>query len=183
MKSESKLLTMAAFILFIFSFFAVALAEIKEVKIGIDGLSCPFCVWGLKKQMKKIEGIEKLDINLKKSVATITPKEKVLLDIKDYKDAVKKAGFSVREVKIVAEGEVETHLKRETEIVGGRKIETRREFLVLKVSGTEQLFVLDKAKGLQAGLRVSIKGKVHEHPEGEPYGLSVEKVEIIKEEG
>lgn len=161
MKSK---IVMAVFILFISSFSYAAFAEIKEVEIGIDGLSCPFCVWGLRKQLKSIDEIEQLDISLKEAKANITLKDKSILNIQDYKDAVKKAGFSVREIKIVVEG----------------KIETYNDFLALRVSKTDQLFILDKAKGLQVDSKVVIKGDIHEHAESQPYGLLIEKVDLIK---
>lgn len=165
MKSKNRSITIAVFILFISSFFPVAFAEIKEVEIGIDGLSCPFCVWGLKKQMKSIEAIEKLDISLKKSVASITLKGKSMLNVQDYKDAVKKAGFSVREIKIFADGRIVTY----------------GDFLALNIPETNQLFILSHAKELKVGTKVVIKGNVHEHAEGEHYGLSVERIELTKE--
>lgn len=151
MKSESKVVTIAVSILFIFSLFSVAFAEIKEVEIGIDGLSCPFCVFGLKEQMKKIEAIDKLNINLKNSLASITLKESSLLNIKDFKNAVKKAGFSIREIKILADGEIVTY----------------DDFLALKIKETNQLFTLSNTKELKIGTKVSIKGNVHEHIEGQ----------------
>ena len=57
MKSKKTTIAITGFVLFFFTFLQVCFAEIKEVEIGIDGLSCPFCVWGLKKQMNKIEAI------------------------------------------------------------------------------------------------------------------------------
>lgn len=151
--------------LLIFSFLNDAFAEIKEVEIKIDGLSCPFCVWGLKKQMKKIKNIEVLDISLKKSMAKVTLKKGSMLDIKDYKDAVKDSGFSIREISVAAEGGIESY----------------GDFLALKVSGTDQLFILDNTKEIQPGSNVLIKGVVHQHVKDKPYGLTIEKVELIEE--
>lgn len=165
MKSKNGLITIVMLTALIFSSSQTTFAEIRKVEIGIDGLSCPFCVWGLKKQMERIKAIESFKVSLKKSVANIMLKENSRLNIEDYKDAVKKAGFSIRKIKILADGEIEAN----------------GDFLALRVSGTGQLFILDNAEKLQEGRRVSIKGIVHEHTKGEPYGLSIEKVELIKE--
>lgn len=165
MKTESKIIIMVVLILLISSFFSVAFAEIKEVEIGIDGLSCPFCVFGLKQQMKKIEVIDKLNISLKNSLARITLKESSPLNIKDLKNAIKDAGFSVREIKIFANGEIVTY----------------GDFLALKVSGTDQLFILNDTKKLKVGSKVLIKGKIHGLANDKPYALLIESIELIKE--
>lgn len=163
MKKERRIrdIIIAIFVFFVSLSHHIAVGEIKEVEIGIDGLSCPFCVVGLRKQVERIETIENMDISLKEAIARVTLKEKTILNIEDYKEAVRKSGFSVREIKIMAEGEIITY----------------GDFLALKVTGTNQIFILSDTKELKAGAKVLIKGKVHEHQEGRTYGLSIEQVE------
>lgn len=172
MKSGNKIIAVVTIMLFIFSFgFAllttglhITFAEITEVEVGINGLSCPFCVVQLEKPMERIKAIDRLDIHLKKGIACFTLKENSLLNIKEIKDAVKKTGFSVRNIKLKVIGEIVTY----------------GEFPALKASGTGQVFVLDDLKGKQPGSIVMIEGNVHEHAQGNYYGLSIERIENVK---
>lgn len=165
MKSESKIIIVGVLILLISSFFSVAFAEIKEVEIRIDGLSCPFCVFGLKQQMKKLEAIDRLNISLKNSLARITLKEGSSLNIEDLKNAVKDAGFSVREIRISAGGEIVTY----------------GNFFALKVTGTDQLFILNDAKKLKVDSKVLIKGRIPISEDSQPYRVFIESMELSEE--
>lgn len=166
MNRKQQTIVIGVVILLIFSFLNNIFAEIKEVKVGIDGLSCPFCVWGLKRQMKKIEMVDQLNISLKKSTARFTLKENRPLNIEKINVAVKNAGFSVREIKITAIGEIGTY----------------GEFFIFKVSEPEQNFVLDEKEKVQVGQKVLIEGTIHKHVKGELYGLSIDSIHFIEEE-
>ncbi|MDA0350220.1 MAG: heavy-metal-associated domain-containing protein, partial [Verrucomicrobia bacterium] len=48
---------------------AQARAEVSHVSIAVDGLGCPFCVYGIEKQLKHIDGVKKVDIELKTGLA------------------------------------------------------------------------------------------------------------------
>ena len=53
-------------------------AQVEEATVKVDGLSCPFCAYGLEKKLKKVEGVEKLEIKVDQGVAKITiKKEKI----------------------------------------------------------------------------------------------------------
>jgi len=165
MKSKNITITISGFILFFFLFAGISFAEIKKVEVGIDGLSCPFCVWGLKQQMKGIKSIEKLEISLKKSLAHFTLKEDSLLNIEEIEGAVKDAGFSIRGIGIEAAGEITAY----------------DGFPALKVSGSGQIFILSNFKKINPGAAVLIDGSVHKHEKGKSYGLLIKKLKIIED--
>lgn len=71
----------------------------EKIVIRVDGLSCPFCAYGLEKNLKKLEGVERVDIKVNDGIAEVTLKEGKKLDDKALKEAVKKAGFTPREIK------------------------------------------------------------------------------------
>ncbi len=64
--------------------------------IQVDGLSCPFCTYGLEKQLKKVDGVESVSINIKDGKAIITMQHYV--DDNALSQAVEKAGFTARNI-------------------------------------------------------------------------------------
>lgn len=70
-----------------------------SVDITVKGLACPFCVHGLGKKLKKIEGVQTVDIKLKTGVARLTFDKGVEPDEKVLRKAIKKAGFTAGEIK------------------------------------------------------------------------------------
>ncbi len=75
--------------------------EIKSEKaiIQVDGLSCPFCAYGLEKNLKKVEGIKSVHIDMKTGKATVIIKSGIQVDSQILRQAVKKAGFTAREIR------------------------------------------------------------------------------------
>jgi len=43
---------------------ANVLAAEVHIQLGVDGMSCPFCVFGIEKQLKKIDGVEDVKSDL-----------------------------------------------------------------------------------------------------------------------
>jgi len=70
------------------------LAETKYV-VGVDGLSCPFCAFGLEKKLKKVENVESISIDMDKGQAVVIAKAGAIIKEEDLRKAVKEAGFSV----------------------------------------------------------------------------------------
>jgi len=70
--------------------------ESTTTVIQVDGLSCPFCTYGLEKQLKKVAGVESVSIDMKEGKATITMQHRV--DDNALRQAVEKAGFTARNI-------------------------------------------------------------------------------------
>ncbi len=68
----------------------------QSATITVDGLSCPFCAYGLEKHLKKVNGVEGVEINMKSGKATVVLKPGTQVDDAILKEAVKKAGFTAR---------------------------------------------------------------------------------------
>jgi len=69
-----------------------------KITIQVDGLSCPFCAYGLEKNLKKVKGIESVDIDMKTGKATVIIKSDMSVDDQALRQAVKKAGFTARDI-------------------------------------------------------------------------------------
>lgn len=75
-----------------------AFAQQRQVNVRVDGLSCPFCAYGLEKKFIKIDGVENLKIDVDKGILTFTEKEGETVSEEDIRKAVKQAGFTPREI-------------------------------------------------------------------------------------
>jgi len=91
---------------FSFALFAGALALLlavsafadqhKRVIARVDGLSCPFCAYGLEKKLKSIEGIDKLEIKVNDGLAILSFKESAEIDTAIIIQKIKEGGFTPR---------------------------------------------------------------------------------------
>jgi len=77
----------------IFSVNALAIDQ-QTIEIEVTGMTCPFCVYGTEKNLRKLEGVEKVDVSLDKKKARIVMKEGQTGDIDAIKKAITDAGFT-----------------------------------------------------------------------------------------
>ncbi len=73
----------------------------QQIKVEVDGLSCPFCAYGLEKKLMEIEGITKVEISVEKGEALLSLDGETEVDPERVKAEVKKAGFTPREVTFI----------------------------------------------------------------------------------
>ncbi len=66
-------------------------------KFQVDGLACPFCSYGVEKQLKAITGVSSIKISIKTSTVTVTMKDGTRLTRAQADQAVKDAGFTMRD--------------------------------------------------------------------------------------
>lgn len=71
----------------------------KSYEVGVDGIACPFCAYGVEKQLDKIGDIVEMDTDIKAGIVRVTVEGGSMLDEKDVRTAVEKAGFSLRDFK------------------------------------------------------------------------------------
>lgn len=86
-----------------------ALAQLEEVAVRVDGLSCPFCAHSLEKRLRDMDGVQEVVISLKDGLASLTPVPGESIAIESLPEVVKKAGFTSREIRVRVVG----HLKME----------------------------------------------------------------------
>ena len=68
------------------------------VKVQVDGLSCPFCAYGLEKKLKKIDGVEKIEIDVENAFVLLTIADEKSVMEKLIREKVNDAGFTPREI-------------------------------------------------------------------------------------
>ena len=153
-----------------------AQAQVTEARVRVDGLSCPFCAYGLEKKMKGISGVGKVAINVKEGTATLTAGSGASVDIEVIEEAVSKAGFTPREIRVTARGVVKTEGDTPVFAVAGTDI------LLIFESDERFRELRRQAPGPATEVRVTgalRKASSEEHA-GHPYSIAIEKFEILQ---
>ena len=64
--------------------------------IGVDGLSCPFCAYGIEKQLGRIAGVATVSTEIESGTVAVTMEEGATLEESVARKAVENAGFTLR---------------------------------------------------------------------------------------
>ncbi len=79
-------------------------ADETVLEIDIDGMTCPFCVYSLEKELGKLSEVKQVLISLKSNKARLTLKEGAHIDPDTLQQVVQEAGYTAGEVRDVSEG-------------------------------------------------------------------------------
>ncbi len=74
----------------------VAHAGSAVYSLQVDGLACPFCAYGIEKKLSAIDGVEKIDVDIKEGQVIVTMASGASLSEDRARQAVKDAGFTLR---------------------------------------------------------------------------------------
>ena len=109
MRPTGRILTMltaAALVAGILGVAGPALAAVDHYDVQVDGLACPFCAYGLEKKLKNLPGVANVQIELNTGWASFDVLSGVLLP-GPVQGAVRDAGFTPRDIKVIASGTVQ----------------------------------------------------------------------------
>lgn len=106
--------------------FQPAFSEIDRVEMQINGMTCPFCVYGIEKKLEALEEVEDASANLKTGIVDIKLKKDEPIDIERLNEAVRETGFTPGGIKITATGSLIEY----------------NGYPALKVAGSDQDFLL-----------------------------------------
>lgn len=67
-----------------------------QYNLRVDGLSCPFCAYGIEKKLIRTEGVESVTFDLEKGLVIVKVEEGVILTEGQLKLLVDDAGFTLR---------------------------------------------------------------------------------------
>lgn len=73
-----------------------ALAADNQYVLGVDGLACPFCAFGIEKRLNKVDGVTDVQVDIGESEVRVTLQEGKTLSEEQARQAVKEAGFTLR---------------------------------------------------------------------------------------
>lgn len=79
----------------ILSLSAVAVAdELQVVEIGVKGMTCEFCVASVEKNLRKLDGVKEVHVDLKQNRARIVMAPGQKADVEEIKKLITSAGFT-----------------------------------------------------------------------------------------
>ncbi len=79
----------------------------RQIEVTILGMSCPFCVYGVEQKLKRLGGVEELEVVLETGIATLTLRDSADASNEAIIDAVEDAGFEVAKITRNFESEYE----------------------------------------------------------------------------
>lgn len=186
LKNLRKTLLLAACIATTFGIATGAFAQIESAKIQVDGLGCPFCVKGIEKHLKKVEGVNRLSTNLKKGEVTLEYAPGAVFNILALQKAVKRGGFTPGAVQVTARGRVTQRgndfvfniIGSETAFLIHERDSTNRENADTAVADDMKTKLHEAAN---AGNTIEISGKVLSEKDALP-ALAIEKLSEVSGE-
>ncbi len=75
---------------------APAFAMGQGYRLGVDGLACPFCAYGVEKKLSEIDGVERVETSIKDGAVIVIMNDGAALDETAARQAVQDAGFTLR---------------------------------------------------------------------------------------
>lgn len=102
MKKLTAKIALASFSLLWAAVMASGQTGATLVFIQVKGLSCPFCVQGLEKHLKKLDAVAAVSTSLKKGEAVLELKSGRAVEEKELRQAVKAAGFTAGQIRFEA---------------------------------------------------------------------------------
>ncbi len=161
-------------------------AEVEGIELRVDGLSCPFCSLGLEKKLKRVKGVEGVQVHMKQGITEVQSNPKEAPDLAAIRKAVKEAGFTLRDFRLTVIGSI----VRKDEAWVLRSTGDETQFLLYDAEhadedvrdGTTVVTIAAKqTQQLEEAVRTAtpmvVEGRVHEHA-GLPSGLLVDHLEL-----
>ena len=155
---------------------SISHAQINQVTVKVDGLACAFCAYGLQKGLKRVEGVRDVKVFVDAGKAELQFKKGVPVGLEEIGPAVKRAGYTPREIRIEATGRLEDWNGSPALFVDGNG-----EKLLLNGSDVLKRLRQDvKAKGDSAKVTVvgTLERVIPAEHHGHPLTLRLEKFNI-----
>jgi len=78
------------------AFSTAVLAAGTQYVMRVDGLACPFCAYGIEKKLDAVDGVERIDVDLKQGLVTVDTAAGVTLSDSQMTQLFDDAGFTYR---------------------------------------------------------------------------------------
>ena len=148
-------------------------ARVEGATVVVEGMSCPFCAFGVEKRLKKVGGVGSIEIDMGLGSASLTAADRGSIDVAAIPEAIRKAGFTSGTIEVTAVGTISIE-------------DDGRVFL--EISGTDQALLLvslseeierKSGESAAAGVRLRVSGELRFLPE-DLAGLEPAKMEAIE---
>ncbi len=85
---------------------APAAAGVRSAVVAVDGMSCPFCAFGVEKKLKEVSGVKSVTVDLKGGKARMDALAGKTIRISEIPAAIRQAGFTPGVIEVVIVGPV-----------------------------------------------------------------------------
>jgi len=85
----------------------VSFAQVEEVRIGVDGLTCNLCAAGLERSLRRVAGVSSVQVALEDETALVKLKKGAAFDLETLRTAVRNAGQQARQFELLLTAAVE----------------------------------------------------------------------------
>lgn len=149
-----------------------AVADVEQVRLKIDGMSCPFCIHNMEKRVKKIEGVEPKGIEsiLKTGITTIPWKGGQSFSPASLRQAVADSGFTLRTIDVVVKGVARMERVGDVHVLKIVDPGTKQAFLLAPDARADRRQVWDslmaRSKGSESARLVRVQGRVEPDAKG-----------------
>ena len=87
---------LALFVAVTLSWSAAVLAGSHVYKLHVDGLACPFCAYGVEKQVGGLDNVKSAEILIDEGIVAVTMASGKTLDEANAKQAISDSGYTLR---------------------------------------------------------------------------------------
>ncbi len=154
-----------------------ARAEMRAAELRVNGLSCPFCAFGIEKKLRRVSGVNEVEVFLDEGRIRLVLSAENTATVRDLENAVEDAGFELSGLSVDVEG---TLIEDDGAMVL-RAGEASRYRQIERNAGSVQPLSPEAKRRLRAkaaGGKVLVSGEVHSHSDDAP-ALLVERVEPV----
>jgi len=74
-----------------------AVAAQTQYRLQVDGLACPFCAYGIEKELTRTDGVADIDVDINAGIVTVTMAEGATMTEDRAQRIVEDAGFTLRD--------------------------------------------------------------------------------------
>ena len=98
-----------------------ARAEIRTAELRVNGLTCPFCAFGIEKKLFQVDGVSEVEVLLDVGLLRLSFSAGNEATVQDLEDAVDDSGFRLAGLRLAARGTLRRDGDEETFEVGPRE--------------------------------------------------------------
>ena len=128
--------------------------QVESATVMVDGLACPFCAFGIEKLLKQVDGVGRVEVDLKSGEVALTATVGESIAVTEIPAAVEKAGFTAGAIRLTAVGTLQLDDQERSLFRVG---EGGQELLLVGIGALrERLEEL-----ASSGARTRIRGELH----------------------
>jgi len=84
---------------------AAAFAAQTRYQLRVDGLACPFCAYGIEKQLTRTDGVKDINVDINAGIVTVTMADGANMTKDQASRIVEDAGFTLRDFTELSAGD------------------------------------------------------------------------------